>query len=232
VDDASHELRTPLALLKTELELALRHPRSRDELEETLRAAADDTDRLVRLSEDLLLIARADQGQIPIRPEVTSARMALATVAERFEARAAQAGTRIVVGDGADAFVDADPARLEQALGNLVENALVHGAGPVALEVQASDDGVELHVLDSGPGLPRHFSRRAFDRFSRADDARAAGGTGLGLAIVDLIARRHGGHAEIRSRDGRGADAVIILPRVSAADPGPATRMRAGVSQS
>jgi signal transduction histidine kinase len=103
--------------------------------------------------------------------------------------------------------------RLDQATGNLVENAIVHAAGPVVLEATAEDREVALHVLDSGPGLPRHFSGRALDRFSRAEEARSAGGAGLGLAIVDLIARRHGGRVELRNRDGGGADVAIVLPR-------------------
>ena len=213
VDDASHELRTPLALLKTELELALRHPRSRQELEQTLQSAAEDTDRLVRLAEDLLLVARFDQGQLPIRPERLSARSVLEQAVERFAARASEHGRSLTFRGGPDAFVDADPARLDQATGNLVDNALVHGAGPVVLEVRSQDGEVALHVLDSGPGLPADFSARALDRFSRAAEARSARGAGLGLAIVDLIARGHGGRVELRNRTGGGTDVAIVLPR-------------------
>jgi signal transduction histidine kinase len=224
VDDASHELRTPLALLKTELELALRHPRSREELEQTLQSAAEDTDRLVRLAEDLLLVARFDQGQLPIRPERLSARSVLERAADRFASRAAEHGRPLTFRGDDDAYVDADPVRLDQATGNLVDNALVHGAGPVVLEATAEDGEVALHVLDSGPGLPEHFSGRALDRFSRAAEARSVGGAGLGLAIVDLIARRHGGRVELRNRDGGGADVAIVLPR--SADVPPAVPAR------
>jgi len=217
VDDASHELRTPLALLKTELELALRHPRSRDELEQTLRSAAEDTDRLVRLAEDLLLVARFDQGQLPIRPERLSARSVLERAVDRFAARAAEHGRSLTFHGGPDAYVDADPARLDQATGNLVDNGLVHGAGPIVLEVRTDGDEVALHVLDSGPGLPEQFSARALDRFSRAEEARSAGGAGLGLAIVDLIARGHGGRVELRSREDGGSDVAIVLPRSTGA---------------
>jgi len=217
VDDASHELRTPLALLKTELELALRHPRSRDELEQTLRSAAEDTDRLVRLAEDLLLVARFDQGQLPIRPERLSARSVLERAVDRFAARAAEHGRSLTFHGGPDAYVDADPARLDQATGNLVDNALVHGAGPIVLKVRTDGDEVALHVLDSGPGLPEQFSARALDRFSRAEEARSAGGAGLGLAIVDLIARGHGGRVELRSREDGGSDVAIVLPRSTGA---------------
>jgi two-component system, OmpR family, sensor kinase len=212
VDDASHELRTPLALLKTELEIALRQPRSREELEEALGSAADETDRLTRLAEDLLLVARADDGQLPIRVERVSARRLLADVAARFEVRAGEHGRSIAIADGPDAAIDADLMRLEQALGNLVDNALLHGDGVVVLSARADGETVELHVTDEGSGFPVGFVDRAFDRFSRADEARGRGGTGLGLAIVELIARAHGGSAAVSTRPDGGADAWIALP--------------------
>src|SRR5262249_42074682 len=178
VADASHELRTPLALLKTELELALRHPRSRAELEEALRSAAEETDRLSALAADLLLIARSDQGGLPVNPEPLTSGEVLAIVAERFSGRAAELGRRIEVEDGDLAFV-ADPKRIEQAVGNLVDNALVHGAGTVTLSAAGVDGQVVLHVADEGPGFPEGFAPRAFDRFSRADEARRRSGSGL-----------------------------------------------------
>ena len=214
VDDASHELRTPLALLKAELEIALRQPRSHAELEDALRSAADETDRLTRLAEDLLLVARADGGALPIRLERISARKLLEDVAARFEVRGA-----ISVADGPELALDADATRLEQALGNLVDNALLHGEGRVVLSAKAVGDSVELHVADDGPGFPPGFVDRAFDRFSRADEARGHGGTGLGLAIVELIARAHGGSASVAARRGGGADAWITLPAAKAPAP-------------
>ena len=212
VDDASHELRTPLALLKTELEIALRQPRSRNELEEALRSAADETDRLTRLAEDLLLVARADEGRLPIRLESVSARRILADVAARFEVRGNEHGRPIVVAEGPDSAVEADATRLGQALGNLVDNALVHGEGTIVLSIRTAGGSVELHVADHGSGFPTGFVDRAFDRFSRADEARGRGGTGLGLAIVELIARAHGGSAAVATGPDGGADAWIALP--------------------
>jgi len=211
VSDASHELRTPLALLRTELELALRRPRSREELEQALRSAAEETERLSQLAEDLLLIARSDQGSLPIRGKRISAQELLAEVADRFASRAAQLGRTVSVEYGEDATLDADPMRLEQAIGNLVDNALTHGRGPVRLSVVRHSERVELHVIDEGDGFTPEFAERAFDRFSRADDARGAGGTGLGLAIVELIASAHGGSAGVAQRDGGGADVWIAL---------------------
>jgi signal transduction histidine kinase len=225
VDDASHELRTPLALLKTELEIALRHPRSRDELEQALVSAAADTDELVQLAEDLLLVARADQGDLPIRVERLAARAILEEVADRFAGDASARGRRLEVVDGGDAIFEADPARLKQALGNLMQNALVHGRGVVELDVRVRGDDVVLHVLDRGPGLSDEFRARAFDRFSRAEASRTSGGAGLGLAIVDLIARRHGARAELRPREGGGVDAVLVFRRsAQAVEPQPRRR--------
>jgi signal transduction histidine kinase len=207
VDDASHELRTPLALLRAEVELALRHPRPRQELEQALRSAGEETERLSRLAEDLLLFARFDQGRLPLRREPLEVQELLEEVAARHQARAA--GRTLRVEAPAGLLVDADEIRLSQALGNLVQNALSYGAGPVVLSGAARNGVVELHVLDEGAGVPPDFLPRAFDRFSRADDARGGGGTGLGLAIVDLIARAHGGEAGLRNRSGAGADAWI-----------------------
>jgi two-component system OmpR family sensor kinase len=211
VDDASHELRTPLALLRTELELALRRPRSKQELERALRSAAEESDRLGRLAEDLLLFARYDQGFLPLRLEQLDAEALLKNVAARFDGLAQEAGRTLDVSDAAGVALEGDETRLEQALDNLVENALAHGAGAVSLSAVRENGRVELHVTDEGKGMPAQFLPRAFDRFSRADDARGGAGTGLGLAIVDLVARAHGGEARLANRPEGGVDAWISL---------------------
>jgi two-component system OmpR family sensor kinase len=219
VSDASHELRTPLALLQTELELALRRPRPRDELEQALRSAAEETQRLTRLANDLLLIARADQGPLPIRREAMAAGDLLDGVAQRFENRAASLGRELEV-EPSELVLDADPIRLEQALANLVENALTYGRGAVQLRaVEQTGTAVELHVTDEGEGFPEEFRARAFDRFSRADEARGRGGSGLGLSIVELVARAHGGEARLRNRPESGADVWLSLPLARDIDP-------------
>jgi two-component system, OmpR family, sensor kinase len=207
VADASHELRTPLALLRTELELALRHPRSRVELEEALRSAAEETERLTVLAADLLVIAHADQRTLPISPEPVTARGLLTAVADRFSARAEELGRSIDVDLSEAVTFEADPRRMEQAVGNLVDNALVHGAGTVTLSAARRGDRIELHVVDEGSGFPPEFAERAFERFSRADEARPRSGSGLGLAIVQTIAHAHGGSAGVS-----GSDAWVSLP--------------------
>jgi heavy metal sensor kinase len=210
VSDASHELRTPLALLRTELDIALRRPRSRAELEDALRSAAEETERLSGLAEDLLLVARADQGELPVRWEQISSRDLLERVSRRFATRAGELRRAVRV-TGSAPVLDADPARLEQALGNHVDNALAYGAGTVELSARSVNGHVELHVTDEGRGFPPGFAPRAFDRFSRADESRSHGGSGLGLAIVQAIAQAHGGYASAANRKDGGADVWLSL---------------------
>jgi heavy metal sensor kinase len=212
VADASHELRTPLAALSAELELALRRPRPAPELESALRSAAEECDRLTRLADGLLVLARADAGLRPHEESLRSGAL-LERVASRF---AAQARPVTLADGGEDLELRADPALLEQALGNLVDNALRHGAERIELVALSRADRIELHVLDDGPGLPPDFVPRALERFSRADEARGRGGTGLGLAIVDAIARAHGGSAHVANREPSGADVWVSLPAARA----------------
>jgi signal transduction histidine kinase len=212
VADASHELRTPLSILKTELELALRAGRTPEQLTDALRSAAEETDRLVGLAEDLLVIARSDQGRLPIRRERFAAREVLDAVAARH------AGVAVAA---ADLELDADRLRLEQALGNLVDNALRHGGSTVELSAEADGDGVRLWVRDDGDGFPDGFEAEAFERFTRADGARGRGGAGLGLAIVAVIARAHGGTSGAGNRAAGGAEVWISLPGARASGRAP-----------
>ncbi len=212
VADASHELRTPLALLQTELELAMRRPRSPEELELALRSASEEVERLVRLAEDLLVLASSDEGRLPLRLSRHYVREVLDSVAGRYDARASAAGRSLEVVAPDDGILTGDRLRLEQALGNLVDNALRYGAGTVRLEADAENGSLALRVSDHGAGFPPEFLLRAFERFSRADVARAGGGSGLGLAIVDAIARAHGGSATATNRVEGGAEITLSIP--------------------
>jgi signal transduction histidine kinase len=120
---------------------------------------------------------------------------------------------RVTVGDVAEApLVAVDPDRAAQALDNLLENALRYATSEVVLVARVEGSGVEIHVVDDGPGFPPEFLPRAWERFSRADAARTDEGTGLGLAIVRTIAELHGGRAQARNRAGGGADVWISFP--------------------
>ncbi len=213
VSDASHELRTPLSLLKIELELALARDRTAEEQRAALRSAAIETDRLAQLAEDLLVLARSDQGRLQIRSEEIAIRRILEDVRERFARRATTLGRDIVVEASDDLLVAADRLRLEQAISNLVENSLRHGAGPVTLRACPGGAATaEIHVLDRGAGFGAAFLPRAFERFSRSDESRSGGGAGLGLAIAAVIAEAHGGSIRAANRPDGGADVCLVLP--------------------
>ncbi|HET6998409.1 MAG TPA: ATP-binding protein [Solirubrobacterales bacterium] len=212
VDDASHELRTPLALHKTELELALRHGRSEQELRAAIASGLEEVDRLIQLAEDLLVVARSEEDGVAITREPLSAGELFAAVGERFGARAAASGRSVVLDGGAELTVSGDRLRLEQALTSMVDNALRHGEGEVRIWAAENGRGVRLHVSDQGRGFPPDFVARAFERFSRADAARGRGGSGLGLAIVETIALAHGGSAGAGNDSAGGADVWIEIP--------------------
>jgi heavy metal sensor kinase len=212
VADASHELRTPLAILKTELELALARGRSREELQAALASAAEETDRLTQLAEDLLVIAQSDQGKLPVTLDVTDIAEVLQGVSSRFAQRASDRGRPLEVAVESGLRAPIDRLRVEQALGNLVDNALRYGDGPVMLSANRANGFIELHVLDRGPGFAEDFAGRAFERFSRADASHRKAGAGLGMAIVDSIARAHHGDTRLVNRRNGGADVWLVLP--------------------
>lgn len=213
VADASHELRTPLALLQTELELATRRPRSAAELDAALRSAKEEVDRLVRLAEDLLVLAAADEGRLPLRPSAIDVAELMQGVVGRFDGRAAQLGREITVTVPDQTSVWADRLRLEQALGNLVDNALRDGRGRVALRTTATPDQIEFCVADEGDGFPGELLPEVFERFTRAGGVRSSGTAGLGLAIVKAIATAHGGSARAANRPGGGAEVTFSIPQ-------------------
>lgn len=219
VADASHEIRTPLAVLRTELELAARPGRSPEALRQAVTAAGQETDRLIRLSEDLLLLARTDNQQAVLHIAEVRLPELLRTGARRGRARDHDPPVEVDCEEGLVVAVDAD--RLLQAVDNLLDNAILHSPKGTRVWLEAGrcaggtgDGGVQIAVLDCGPGLPPEFLPRAFERFHRAEHARSrdTGGTGLGLSIVRSIAEAHGGTAGIENRPAGGARAVLRLP--------------------
>ena len=220
VADASHELRTPLAILKSEIELVRRTGGSKEELEAALDSAAEEVDQLVRLAEDLLVIARGDQGRLPIRREAVEVRALLERVQTRYFDAAARAGSELALdAEGVGSF-QLDPLRIEQAFGNLVDNALSHGGGTIWLRASRSDrDELVLSVSDEGAGFPPAFESQAFERFTQASGGRSNAGAGLGLAIVRAIALAHGGTATIAQTSATGTVMTLVLPKVGAREP-------------
>jgi signal transduction histidine kinase len=209
VADASHELRTPIAVVKTELEGALRTGDYGEDVGDALVAAVEECDRLAQLAEDLLVIARATDGRLPVRLEELDLGALLEAVRDRFADRAAQHRRRVRVDCPEGLVVVADSLRLRQALGNLADNALRHGEGSVLLAARPCSAGVTIEVSDEGAGFGAEIVERAFDRFTRGDEARARGGAGLGLAIVRAVVEAHGGAVE--GVEGRGGMVRITL---------------------
>jgi signal transduction histidine kinase len=212
VAEAGHELRTPLALLRAELDYALHYAQTEDELRIAVREASQETDQLVQLAGDLLLLASSDQGRLPLRAERLAVSAAMKSVRQRFAWRADAEGRALVLDAADDPIIEADRLRLEQALGNLLENALRHGKGTVTLSTVIRNGVVEVHVRDQGSGFPPDFLGHAFERFTRAHESRSGHGAGLGLSIVQTIARAHGGHATATNHPEGGADVAIRLP--------------------
>ena len=215
VSDASHELRTPISVLRTRLDVALRGEREPAELRSVLQQAQGDVQRLARMADDLLVLARADQGRLPLRPEPIEVQDLLEQTVHRHAEAAAKAGRPIHVAVEIDggAVVLADPDRLAQALDNLVLNALAYGAGLIELVARKpSADFVELSVSDRGRGFPDDLLPRAFERFAQGSDDEPGDGAGLGLAIVAALATALGGSARAANRQGGGAEVALTVP--------------------
>ncbi|PVG84073.1 two-component sensor histidine kinase [Nocardioides gansuensis] len=197
VDDASHELRSPIAVLRGELELALSALDDPAETERSLRAALTETERLTRLAEDLLLLARERAGSLVVRNEPVDLVELAAT-----EARRLGPGLRLSVAvTGEPAVVEGDPDRLRQVIANALHNSSQAGADTVQIEVSRDHGWVSVVIADDGPGFPASILSAAFERFVRGDQARTPGrsGAGLGLSIVRAIVSAHEGAVEARN---------------------------------
>jgi len=210
VADASHELRTPLTVIRGQLEVLSRQgAHSAEEVRRTERIARTELVRMERLVDDLLLLARADEGalvqaqDIELEPFVHDFFESLTTTADRRFQLAGEAGGTL----------HADPDRLAQALHNLARNAIQHTGegGLVRLRVTTGQRTVELAVEDDGPGIPESERTRVFDRFHRAE-ARRRSGSGLGLSIVRAIVDAHHGSVTASSSPEGGARVAIVLP--------------------
>jgi heavy metal sensor kinase len=214
--DASHELRTPLTAIKANTSLALRGTRTPEEYRETLIAIDQSADTMGRLVQDLLLLARSDNGQLtPACQAVDPAALfqeALATV--RHGADTADVQTQIA-GNGLRIW--GDPHHLTRVVVNLLENALRHtpSTGQVTLTATGVAEQVVLSVSDTGEGIPREHLAHLCERFFRVDTARTRkhGGTGLGLAICRSIVEAHHGKLQIDSSPGHGTTVTVLLPR-------------------
>jgi two-component system OmpR family sensor kinase len=213
VADASHELRTPLTSMRGYAELLRRKPRmEREDVLVAMRRIEDEAQRMGILVDDLLLLARLDQGRPLERTPVELHALVLDASAD---ARASDP-TRAIAANVTPVTVVGDDQRLRQAIGNLLRNAIVHtpAGTPVEIELRTEDGRALVNVVDHGPGIPLGHFERVFERFHRADPERSRdqGGSGLGLSISAAIVAAHGGGISVSETPGGGATFRIDLP--------------------
>jgi two-component system, OmpR family, sensor kinase len=219
IADASHELRTPITSIRGYAELFRHGAAARpDDLERAMRRIEDEGARMGVLVEDLLLLARLDQGR-PLDREPIDVGVLVGDAAD--DARAVDPSREITLSVPDDAvFVAGDEPRLRQVLANLLENARVHtpAGTPVEVALRRSGDEALIQVSDRGPGLSAEEAAHVFERFYRGDPSRSrsSGGTGLGLSIASAVIEAHGGRIEASSTAGEGATFTVTLPLVAA----------------
>jgi two-component system OmpR family sensor kinase len=220
ISDASHELRTPLTVARGQLELVGRL--DDPEADRSIRLALEELDRIGSTVEELLLLARLDEG-LPLAREAVEADLTLREAA----LRGMLLGQGDIVVDAPEGLpVIADPDRLLQVVSNLTGNALRHGGAGVTVTLSARPDparAVTIDVADTGPGIPTADLPHVFDRFYRGSAARRGvpGGAGLGLAIVASLVEAMGGTISVSSEVGRGTTFSIRLPAADATPPAP-----------
>jgi len=214
--DVAHELRTPISNLRGEIEVALGKARTSEEYRETLGSALEECLRISRLIHSLLFLARAESAtDTPHRDEIRVSQE-IEAVLEFYEAQAAEAGVTLDTEDADGLVVAFDRTLFQQAIGNLVANAIAHTPPGGRVTIRSCGDGATLRVevVDTGRGIAAEHLPRVFDRFYRADPARSgsAGNFGLGLAMVRSIAALHGGRVAIESEVGHGTRVVLEAP--------------------
>ncbi len=224
VADASHELRTPLTSIRGYAELFRRGAADRPEdLAKAMRRIEEEANRMGVLVDDLLLLARLDQGRPLEERAVDLTRITRDAV---DDAHTVAPNRPIDYSPNGPIVVQGDEVRLRQVLANLMQNTLQHTPAdtPVHVRVEGNDDNAVIEVRDEGPGMTTETAAHVFERFWRGDPSRnrASGGAGLGLAIVAAIADAHGGKAEVESAPGQGATFRVVLPRTPPTTSAPA----------
>jgi two-component system, OmpR family, sensor kinase len=207
ISDAGHELRTPITIIRGHLDVMGDDP---EERRETLDLVRDELDRMSRLVNDLLLLAKATRPDF-LQPETVDLDDLTRELFAKASALAQRDWRLSSVGSGR---IVADRQRVTQAVMNLSQNAVTHTLSGDAVELgsELRNGRVRLWVKDTGPGVPEHEQARIFERFVRLDRAPAGEGAGLGLAITRAVAEAHGGRVELDSRPGAGARFTVIIP--------------------
>jgi len=219
--DASHELRTPLTAIRTMGEVALRARSAEKDPYETISSMLEEAQHLQGLCESLLLLSRADAGQLLLHRSPVDLKALAERLVDHIGVLSEEKEQRLLAEIPADLFVDADVQLVKQALGNLIDNAIKFSPPGTTVKVTAADTGgaVQIVVTDEGPGIDAKHLPYIFERFYRVDSARGrsgnASGVGLGLAITHWILRLHGGHVYAVSEPGKGCQFTLEFPKGS-----------------
>ncbi|PYK10455.1 MAG: two-component sensor histidine kinase [Verrucomicrobia bacterium] len=211
--DLAHELRTPVANMLGEAQVALTRERTAAEYRETLESTIAECERLSRIVDNLLFVARVDASREPIARKRFDARAAVEKIAAFYQTIADDRHVTIsCIGDGQ---IYADPDLFERAVGNLLDNALrfTPENGSIQITLSDHDADFEVAVSDTGCGIAPEHLPRVFDRFYRAESSRGSDGAGLGLALVKSIVDLHGGSATIQSQVGHGTTVTLQFPK-------------------
>jgi two-component system heavy metal sensor histidine kinase CusS len=210
--DLAHELRTPIGNMLGEAQVALTRDRSPKQYREVIESAAAECERLSAIIDNLLFLARTDAAEQQVNRSVFSGRAALEKIVAFYQALAEDRHVAISCRGDADVF--ADPILFNRAISNLVDNALrfTSEGGEIRISIQASNNGSEVSVRDSGSGISPEHLPHVFDRFYRSDKSRSSAGTGLGLSLVKSIVDLHGGLVSIESEIGRGTAVILTFP--------------------
>jgi len=203
--DLAHDLRTPINTLMVETQVALSRPRSVEEYQALLASNSEEYERVARMIENTLFLARADSAQLGLQRERLDTLAELRRIGEYFEGLAEDGAVTLTVDGDSDSTINADPILLQRAVSNLVSNAIHHtpAGGAVRLSAQRGEDGVDIIVCNTGAGISAEHLPHIFDRYYRADPARSAShSAGLGLSIVRAIMALHGGTIDADSTPG------------------------------
>lgn len=214
--DVAHELKTPLARLRCNAEVALRHKRTGGEYREALKDLVEDAQRLQRIVEDLLLLARIDSQDLSLPVVPIPLHEVVLEVLDRESTSAGEKRLVVSLQDIQQVMVRGDRSMLEMLFTNLIKNAVqyTHEGGELSLALKILDGKAEFTLADTGVGILKENLPRVFDRFYRVDPSRSpeTGGSGLGLAIVKGIVKAHGGEVHVQSVEGKGTTFRVIFP--------------------
>jgi len=210
--DLAHELRTPIANMLGEAQVALTRDRAAAEYRETIESSVAECERLSRIVDNLLFVARVDAAREPIARKQFDARAAVEKIAAFYQTVAED--RHVTISCSGDEQICADPDLFERAVGNLLDNALRFTAerGSIHIALSKHNSALEVAVSDTGSGIAPEHLPRVFDRFYRAESSRGSDGAGLGLSLVKSIVDLHGGSATIESEIGRGTTVKLTFP--------------------